>query len=150
MVIQIGTDNQTKDEKKAVILAHITVFSVASRRNLGTLVQLAVLRGPKSRALVGVRLGTKHTQLSEYKIIIALTLTPNASYLSLMQKFSFDHFQGHFWGVSIAFYCYHFGSKCDAGFRINIFDLITTTSFKIEVFQMLIMTNTFSQNDTLI
>ena len=54
MVIQIGTDNWTKDKKKAVILAHVTVFSVASRRNLGTLVQLAILRGPKSRALVGV------------------------------------------------------------------------------------------------
>ena len=45
---------------------------------------------------------------------------------------------------------YHFGSGCNAGFRIYIFDFITTLSFKITVIQMLIMDNGFLQNDALI
>ena len=45
---------------------------------------------------------------------------------------------------------YLFGSRCDVGFRIYIFDFITTTSFRSTVFQMLIMANTFLQNDALI
>ena len=54
---------------------------------------------------------------------------------------SLDQFWGHFLGVAIAVN-YDFGSGCDAAFRIYTFNFITTTSFKIAVFQILIMADT--------
>ena len=59
-VTQNGTDNWTKDKRKAVnLVTYNGVFSVASRRILGTLVSDGVIGGPQEQNSGWGRLGAK-------------------------------------------------------------------------------------------